>query len=241
MFATGGGDAVVNLWLDSTAADKEEAFREEDERVLRGQTMENAVQDGDFSKAIQIAFDLNRPRKLFGLFSEICRKKYVSLQMEKALCDLGHEQLRFLFEYAREWNTKPKMCHIAQLVLFQVFNSISPSVILEVKGIGEVLEGLIPYTQRHLSRIDRVVRSTYLVDYTLSGMGVVEADVDDTNEDRKGSGEDKERDHVQNNDEALEETSLTKKRRSSKTGNTKSKKQRSRGGTSAPASISVEA
>jgi len=29
MFATGGGDAVVNLWYDSTASDKEEAFRKE--------------------------------------------------------------------------------------------------------------------------------------------------------------------------------------------------------------------
>ncbi|CAL1388110.1 unnamed protein product [Linum trigynum] len=224
MFATGGGDAVVNLWYDSTAADKEEAFREEEERVLKGQTLENAVQDGDFSKAIQIAFDLNRPRKLFQLFSEICRKKDDRHQMEKALCDLGQEQLRLLFEYAREWNTKPKMCHIAQLVLFQVFNSISPLVILEIKGIGEVLEGLIPYTQRHFSRIDRVVRSTYLVDYSLAGMGVVEADVDDAKEDRKGSREEEEQDHAQNNGEALEDTTRTKKRKSSKTGKAKSKK-----------------
>lgn len=29
MLATGGGDAVVNLWFDCTAADKEEAFRKE--------------------------------------------------------------------------------------------------------------------------------------------------------------------------------------------------------------------
>ena len=29
MLATGGGDAVVNLWFDCTAADKEEAFRRE--------------------------------------------------------------------------------------------------------------------------------------------------------------------------------------------------------------------
>jgi len=29
MFATGGGDAVVNLWYDSTASDKAEAFRKE--------------------------------------------------------------------------------------------------------------------------------------------------------------------------------------------------------------------
>lgn len=27
--ATGGGDAVINLWNDSTAADKEEAFHKE--------------------------------------------------------------------------------------------------------------------------------------------------------------------------------------------------------------------
>ena len=29
MLATGGSDAVINLWHDSTAADKEESFRKE--------------------------------------------------------------------------------------------------------------------------------------------------------------------------------------------------------------------
>lgn len=29
MLATGGSDAVINLWHDSTASDKEEAFRRE--------------------------------------------------------------------------------------------------------------------------------------------------------------------------------------------------------------------
>ena len=29
MLATGGGDAVINLWYDSTASDKEEAFQKE--------------------------------------------------------------------------------------------------------------------------------------------------------------------------------------------------------------------
>lgn len=29
MMATGGGDAIVNLWYDATASDKEEAFRRE--------------------------------------------------------------------------------------------------------------------------------------------------------------------------------------------------------------------
>jgi len=37
-----------------------------------------------------------------------------------------------LLEYVRAWNTKPKFCHVAQFVLFQVLRSFSPTDILEV-------------------------------------------------------------------------------------------------------------
>ncbi|KAL2894329.1 Transducin beta-like protein 3 [Bienertia sinuspersici] len=174
MLATGGGDAVINVWNDSTAADKEEAFRKEEEGVLRGQELENAVSDADYAKAIQISFDLRKPHKLFELLSELCREKDAVDHLRKALLPLGKEQIKQLFEYIREWNTKPRLCHIAQFVLFQVFNMLSPTELVEVKGIGELLEGLIPYSQRHFSRIDRLERSTFLLDYTLIGMSVVE-------------------------------------------------------------------
>ncbi|WCJ27775.1 Transducin beta-like protein 3 [Euphorbia peplus] len=177
MFATGGGDALVNLWYDSTASDKEEAFRKEEEGVLKGQELENAVLDAEYTKAIHLAFELRRPHKLFELFSQICRKGGAEHQIEKAVGALGKEEIGLLFEYVREWNTKPKLCHVAQHVLFSVFNILPPTEILEIKGIGELLEGLIPYSQRHFSRIDRLVRSTFLVDYTLTGMSVVDPDV----------------------------------------------------------------
>ncbi|KAL8479789.1 hypothetical protein ACS0TY_026648 [Phlomoides rotata] len=73
MLATDGGDAVVNLWHDCTAADKEEAFRKEEKDVLRGQELENTVLDADYTRATQLAFELGRPHKLFELFSELCR------------------------------------------------------------------------------------------------------------------------------------------------------------------------
>ncbi|KAK9144295.1 hypothetical protein Sjap_004198 [Stephania japonica] len=178
MLATGGGDAVVNLWYDSTAADEEEAFRREEEGVLKGQELENAVKDADYTKAIRIAFQLGRPHKLFELFSELCRKKREEYDIEKSLRALGNEELKQLFEYAREWNTKPKLCHVAQVVLFRVFNILTPREIIEMEGIGELLEGLIPYSQRHFSRIDRFIRSTLLLDYALTGMSVIEPDTD---------------------------------------------------------------
>lgn len=45
----------------------------QEEGVLKGQELENAVLDADYSKAIQIAFELRRPHKLFELFAELCR------------------------------------------------------------------------------------------------------------------------------------------------------------------------
>ncbi|KAJ6379635.1 hypothetical protein OIU76_016307 [Salix suchowensis] len=226
MFATGGGDAVVNLWYDSTASDKEEAFHKEEEGVLRGQELENAVLDADYNKAIQIAFELRRPNKLFELFSELCRKKEGSSQIEKALHVLGKEEIHQLFQYVREWNTKPKLCHVAQYVLFGVFNILPPKEILEIKGIGELLEGLIPYSQRHLSRIDRLVRSTFLLDYTLNGMSVIVPDTNAT--EMKDAGN---KLSVENADqeqeltsEMLKEKTPSKKRKSNKSKDSSRKK-----------------
>ncbi|KAJ6360440.1 hypothetical protein OIU77_004455 [Salix suchowensis] len=242
MFATGGGDAVVNLWYDSTASDKEEAFHKEEEGVLRGQELENAVLDADYNKAIQIAFELRRPNKLFELFSELCRKKEGSSQIEKALHVLGKEEIHQLFQYVREWNTKPKLCHVAQYVLFGVFKILPPKEILEIKGIGELLEGLIPYSQRHLSRIDRLVRSTFLLDYTLNGMSVIVPDTNAT--EMKDAGN---KLSVENADqeqeltsEMLKEKTPSKKRKSNKSKDSSRKKVKGAAYTSvAPFSLEV--
>ncbi|MCL7035917.1 hypothetical protein MKW94_024153 [Papaver nudicaule] len=174
MFATGGGDAVVNLWHDSTVEDKEEAFRKEAKGVLKGQELENALSDANYIKAIKIAFELRRPHKLFDLFSELFRKKHAEDQVDKALRSLGIDELYQLFEYVREWNSKPKLCSVAQFVLSRVFSTLPPKEIIEIKGITEILEGLIPYTQRHFTRADRLERNTLLLDYTLHGMSVIE-------------------------------------------------------------------
>lgn len=222
MLATGGSDAVINLWHDSTSADKEAAFRKEEEGVLRGQELENAVMDADFIRAIQLAFELRRPHKLFELFAEICRKGSADVQIEKALRGLNKEEFAQLLEYVREWNTKPKLCHVAQFVLFQIFSILSPTDIAEIRGIGELLEGLIPYSQRHFSRIDRLQRSTFLLDYTLTGMSVIEPETNERDareKDLENSTNDEERTRYKvegQEHEELEEAASLKKRKSRK-------------------------
>ncbi|KAJ3707032.1 hypothetical protein LUZ61_010737 [Rhynchospora tenuis] len=221
MLATGGTDAVVNLWFDCTAEDKEEAFRKEEEALVRGQELENAVSDSDYTKAIQLAFELRRPHRLLDLFSFLCRRGDAEVPIEKALQNLTKEELRVLLEYIREWNTKPKLCHVAHFVLFRILKIFPPTVIMEIKGISELLEGLIPYSQRHFSRIDRLVRSTFLLDYTLTRMSVLDPDSSDSLStvedpilsDNKTLSLNDDQNH-QNN--IQEETLTSKKRKSSK-------------------------
>ncbi|TVU15947.1 hypothetical protein EJB05_39491 [Eragrostis curvula] len=192
MLATGGTDSVLNLWHDCTMEDKQEDFRKkasiyntntysrllQEEEVLRGQELENAVSDSNYTRAIQLAFELRRPHRLLELFSQLCRRADLEDSIEKAIVGLPRDGLRVLLEYIREWNTKPKFCHVAQFVLFRVLRSLPPTDILEIKGISELLEGLIPYSQRHFSRVDRLVRSTFLLDYTLTRMSVLDPDID---------------------------------------------------------------
>ncbi|CAK9162639.1 unnamed protein product [Ilex paraguariensis] len=105
-----------------------------EEGVLKGQELENVVSDVDYTKEI-----------------------------EKAFHALGKEEYHLLLEYVREWNPKPKLCHIAQFVLFRAFNMLPPKEIIE----------------RHFSRIDRLERSTFLLDYCLTGMSIIEPEMEE--------------------------------------------------------------
>lgn len=45
----------------------------QEEALIRGQELENAVSDSDYAKAIQLAFELRRPHRLLDLFSLLHR------------------------------------------------------------------------------------------------------------------------------------------------------------------------
>lgn len=128
---------------------------------MRGQELENAVTDSDYTKAIQLAFELRRPHKLLDLFSvtfryvcesgfvcqfpaqtyfgeKMCRSGGDGDPIGKAISALGKDELRVLLEYIREWNTKPKFCHVAQFILSRFFKIFPPEEILEVTLICTV-------------------------------------------------------------------------------------------------------
>ena len=59
-------------------------------------------------------------------------KGHAKDQIHKVICEPGKEELRLLLEYVREWNIKQKFSHVSQFVLFQLFNVLPPTEIIEV-------------------------------------------------------------------------------------------------------------
>jgi len=91
----------------------------------------------------------------------------------------------------------------------------------QIKGIGELLEGLIPYSQRHFGRIDRLVRSTFLLDFILSGMSVIEPETQQTKSKdefplRSEIDAPDQENGIEEKDHTIENKSASKKRKSNK-------------------------
>ncbi|KAH7404644.1 hypothetical protein KP509_15G036100 [Ceratopteris richardii] len=175
MLASGGSDSVVNIWTDCTQDDEEEALRKEEEETLKDQDLSNAIANTDYATAVMLSFELGRPFKLLNVFTELFRKEKMDWQsqVQSILKNLDKGHLRLLLGYIREWNTKPKFCHVAQRVLSELFRVFPSTELIKVSGLRELLEGILPYTERHFSRMDRLLRSTFLLDYTLSSMSVL--------------------------------------------------------------------
>ena len=98
-----------------------------------------------------------------------------------------------LLRYVRDWNTNSKTSAIAQGILFATFKSRCANDIIDAFGsemrekslvestdavaksmggtaMRDLVDALIPYTERHLSRVDKLLQESYMVDYVLSEM-----------------------------------------------------------------------
>ncbi|KAF5368320.1 hypothetical protein D9758_002172 [Tetrapyrgos nigripes] len=118
--------------------------------------------------------------------------------IDEVLRTIAGSDLTKLLKYVRDWNANAKTSFVAQSVLFAILklrpaddvmksfvdevgmeafengNGFSASEsISNVKGgtaLKDVIDSLIPYTERHLSRMDRLLQESYMVDFILGEM-----------------------------------------------------------------------
>lgn len=118
-------------------------------------------------------------------------KAYIA-QLAPFAKSLSQADMQNVFTHIRDWNTSPKNCACAQALLGAVLATHSPKVgtcrselvsptqvcvdltvcrlqdVESVHGLQETSEAILLYSGRHYDRMDRMLQSTYLLDYLLS-------------------------------------------------------------------------
>lgn len=131
---------------------------------------------------------MSQPGRLLHLFTTVLSQSsstYTgSVEVDEVIRTLSGLDLARLLKHVRDWNVNARTSPIAQRVLHAILRLRSPEEIIkaydsvqpdvekrkEVTGLREVLDGLIPYSERHFARIDRLVQDSYVLDYVVGEM-----------------------------------------------------------------------
>ena len=107
--------------------------------------------------------------------------------VDEVIRTMSPEDLITLIKFVRDWNSNAKTSEIAQEILHAIVKLRSAEEIMELfkpqatfgeteqstdaaGGLKEVVDGLIPYTERHLARMERLIQESYVVDFLLEEM-----------------------------------------------------------------------
>ncbi|MBE3112309.1 MAG: hypothetical protein IMZ46_17675, partial [Acidobacteria bacterium] len=182
---SGSGDSSVTFWEDSTVATQTAATEAATHLIEQEQELENHMHAGDYREAITLALQLNHPGRLLNLFTRVVTTEKPDegslcgvAKVDEVLATLSDEQIFQLLLRLRDWNANARTAPVAQRVLWALVRSHPASRIsnLSVKGargqksLGEVLNALKVYTDRHYKRMEELVDESYLVEYTLQEM-----------------------------------------------------------------------
>lgn len=125
---SGGSDAVLTFWTDTTATTFTAALETSNQRIEQDQDLQNHIRVGSYREAITLALQLNHPARLLNLFQSVVGKyppEEGSLTgvrgVDDVLGSLGDEQLWALLGRLRDWNTNARTNLVAQRVLWAVF------------------------------------------------------------------------------------------------------------------------
>eukprot|EP01117_Protostelium_nocturnum_P020075 TRINITY_DN887_c0_g2_i1.p1 TRINITY_DN887_c0_g2~~TRINITY_DN887_c0_g2_i1.p1 ORF type:complete len:845 (-),score=185.07 TRINITY_DN887_c0_g2_i1:138-2672(-) len=181
-FISGGADSKIHVWNDISVQEQEEKIRMTEEILLKQQELNNYLVSKDYKKAIKLAFALDQPNRIFSIFEEIVNDSEASIIesnptfqqklscMESIVTGFGISQLAKCLEYIRDWNTNAKKSLLAQGLLNVILTKIPVSKLQKVSHFKEIVEGLLPYTERHFQRSQTLLQKSYLIDYTLQRM-----------------------------------------------------------------------
>ncbi|XP_076246835.1 transducin beta-like protein 3 [Calliopsis andreniformis] len=163
---SGGSDSALIFWRDVTEERKRKAAMEMEQLALEEQELSNLLKSNDLLSALNLALKLKRPLQVLKITENILNKGTVHLK--HCLDELKPTYKEELLRCAIAWNTNSKNCHVAQVIINALMMKMEEEI--STTESNTVIESLIPYTQRHYTRITKLLRNLHLLNYTLNRM-----------------------------------------------------------------------
>lgn len=164
---SGGSDSLLLKWKDVTEERKLQKIKELEEEALEEQRLSNYLQNDSLLEALSLALKLGRPQTVLKIIQGVIKKK--DSRLSDVIGELREDQKESLLKCATTWNTNSKNCQPAQLVLNILVNDLQ-SGRFKPSGLGGVIEGTLPYTERHFKRLTQLFQDLQFVKYTINCM-----------------------------------------------------------------------
>uniref|UniRef100_A0A672Z389 U3 small nucleolar RNA-associated protein 13 C-terminal domain-containing protein n=1 Tax=Sphaeramia orbicularis TaxID=375764 RepID=A0A672Z389_9TELE len=172
---TGSADSNITVWEDVTEVELAEEQAKQEDQILKQQELSNLLHEKKYFKALGLAISLDQPHTVLTVIKAIRQGAENQELLEKTLLKLRLDQKESLLRFCVVWNTNARNCLDAQAVLQVLLTHVPPEELLQYQGARTHLEGLIPYTERHMQRIGRLLQASMFLNYMWQKMRVAGA------------------------------------------------------------------
>ena len=172
---SGSADSVLVRWRDRTEEAAHESSAARDLAMQQEQDLAIAVHAQQYDAALALAMRLRQPRALRNVVEKLVETPAGTAQLHAAAAAMELPDLAHCLACARDWNTTAQHALTAQKLLHAVLKTTPASRLAGVPHLGELLDALTQYTERHFERLDRLLQGSKFLGYTLSAMRMLEA------------------------------------------------------------------
>lgn len=165
---TGAEDGTMCLWKDNTEELEAEEMAHKAELSEAEQQLANALRNGDYVAALRIALKLRMPAKLRSIVRMATEKGDGEALIEyfKSVDDV--DDFEQWLEYVAKWATNSRWADDATAALSAMLRVKPMKFFVENrKSLAENIDGIIPYLERHMARLDKLHTQTYMIDHIL--------------------------------------------------------------------------
>lgn len=165
LVVTGSGDSCIIIWKDVTEMELAEEQAKQEEQILKRQELSNLLHEKKYLKALGLAISLDHPQTVLSVIKALLGDCNGQEKLESIILKLRQDQKESILKFSMVWNTNSRNCHEAQHVIQILLRNESPDHLLQYGGVKAALEGLIPYSERHFQRINRLLQASMFLDY----------------------------------------------------------------------------